>query len=87
MSKSEKQLERMRNNPRGDWVLDDFKTIGARCGLTVRHSDGSHATFSHAAIPEILTIPARRPIKPVYARKFIEMIDKVQALEADNDTP
>jgi hypothetical protein len=29
----------------------------------------------------ILTIPARRPIKPVYIREFVAYIDAVEALD------
>jgi hypothetical protein len=83
MSKSEKRLERMRNNPQGDWVLDDFRALGERYGLKFRHEGGSHATFSHPSVPEIATVPARRPIKPYYVKRFIELIDKVRETQTN----
>lgn len=34
--------------------------------------------FPHPLAPGILTIPSRRPIKPVYIRKLVQMIDAVR---------
>lgn len=76
MSKSEKRLARMRNNPQG-WVLDDLITVANEFGMTLKNQVGSHATFSHPLMREILTVPAKRPIKPVYVKKFVAMIDEI----------
>jgi len=32
-----------------------------------------------AANGGVLTVPARRPIKPVYVKQFVEMIDRREA--------
>jgi hypothetical protein len=45
---------------------------------------GSHFKVSHAAIPEILTIPYKRPIKPVYIRRLVHFVDAVRRI-ADKD--
>ena len=68
----------MRENPKGDWRIEHLETVAATLGMTVRKSGGSHAVFSHPATAVRLTVPARRPIKPVYIRHFIEMIDEVR---------
>lgn len=34
--------------------------------------------FSHAASRTRLTVPARRPIKPVYVREFVAFIDEIR---------
>jgi hypothetical protein len=36
---------------------------------------GSHYKISHPNQREILTIPSRRPIKPVYIRELVKFID------------
>jgi hypothetical protein len=36
---------------------------------------GSHYKIAHAAIPDMLSIPFARPIKPVYIRKLVQMVD------------
>lgn len=75
MARADKIIEKMRNNPR-DWQIADFEVIAGHRGITVRKGKGSHVTFTHpkwGAI--ILTVPAHRPIKPIYAKKFVSLID------------
>ena len=76
MSRSEKRLARMRNNPQG-WVLDDLIAVANQHGIQLKNQVGSHATFSHPSVREILTVPAKRPIKSVYVKKFVAMVDEV----------
>jgi hypothetical protein len=64
-------LERMRANPAGDWQIGD---VEARPSFR-RGSGTSHAHAKHPMAREILTIPARRPIKPVYIRKLVRYIE------------
>jgi hypothetical protein len=70
-------LERMRRNPAGDWSIRDVerlcRTHGWNCIPPL--GGGSHYKVSHANVREILTIPARRPIKPVYIRRLVHMIE------------
>jgi hypothetical protein len=69
-------LERMRRNSAGDWTIRDVETICRECGLLFRPGKGtSHCHVKHPAAREILTIPARRPIKPVYIRKLVRYIE------------
>ena len=37
-----------------------------------------HYEVSHPASREILTVPFRRPIEPVYIRKLVKLIDFVE---------
>jgi len=67
----------MRNNPR-DWRIDDLLTVAGRYGVTVRNSGGSHHVFSALGVAESLCVPAHRPIKPVYIKRFIVMIDTIK---------
>ena len=80
MSTSEKRLSQMRTNPKGDWRIEDLETVAAALGLQVRKSGGSHVVFSHPAVATRLTVPARRPIKPVYIRHFVELIDEIRGV-------
>jgi len=69
-------LERMRRNPAGDWQIEDVERLCREYGLNFRHGKGtSHTHMRHPAAREILTIPARRPIKPVYIRKLVHYIE------------
>ncbi|MDE0697217.1 MAG: hypothetical protein OXH76_15460 [Boseongicola sp.] len=82
MSKAQKLIARMRNNPRDDWSIDDLKTQAAKRGIDWRQPGTSHVTFSHPGARP-LTVPAHKPIKAVYIRRFLELID--QAGENDDE--
>lgn len=72
-------LARMRRNPAGDWTMADVERAcrhaGVRC--VPPSGGGSHPKVSHPSQAEILTIPARRPIKPVYIRHLARFLDRV----------
>jgi hypothetical protein len=68
----------MRANPR-DWRIEDVATLCAASGATCEPPrKGSHYKVSHASRAEILTIPAQRPIKPVYIRALVVFIDAIE---------
>tara|TARA_B100000315_G_C14069388_1_gene359910 strand:- start:235 stop:480 length:246 start_codon:yes stop_codon:yes gene_type:complete len=77
MGKGGKLLRDMRNNPR-DRRIDDVLTIARRFGIEVRNPRGSHVVLFHGAVADILSIPARKPVKPVYIRKLVDMIDRIE---------
>ncbi|HEY4115207.1 MAG TPA: hypothetical protein VGM17_14225 [Rhizomicrobium sp.] len=77
MAARDKLLDRMRRNPRGDWQIGDLKAVAERYGIEWRNPSGSHVIFLPSLGP-ILSVPARRPIKPVYIRLFVEMIGRVE---------
>jgi predicted RNA binding protein YcfA (HicA-like mRNA interferase family) len=68
-------LEQMRRNPAGDWQIRDVEAVCREYGVLFRTGKGSHCTAKHPAAIEILTIPARRPIKPVYIRRLVRYIE------------
>ena len=75
MTAAAKILGRMRNNPTG-WRIEDLKTVADRFNIEYRQSGTSHVTFRHPTGAK-LTVRARRPIKPVYVKKCLELIDEV----------
>ena len=76
----DKRLQKMRANPRGDWTISDVEAVCAAFGLICRppRGGGSHYAVSHPQTWEILTVPSARPIKPVYIRKLVKMIDTIR---------
>jgi hypothetical protein len=78
MGKADKLLERMRANPQGDWSISDIQTVCMRLGWNCLppSGGGSHWKIAAPGMEHILTIPAKRPIKPVYIRKFVALIDE-----------
>lgn len=63
----------MRQNPR-DWQIADLQTVARKYGVEWRHQKGSHCVFIRDD-GRTLPVPAHRPIKPIYIRKFIELLD------------
>lgn len=74
------RLERMRRNPRGDWRIEDVAAVCREHGVACEksRSGSSHYKVAHPAVHEILTVPFKRPIKPVYIRKLVAFIDAVR---------
>ncbi len=77
MPATKKTLEKMRQNPR-DWRIEQLETVAAYYGIKVRKSGGSHVVFDHPLWVELLCVPAHRPIKPVYVKKLVALLDLLE---------
>jgi hypothetical protein len=53
---------------------DVCRQHGLRCSPPT--GGGPHWKVSHPAARDILTIPARRPIKPFYIRRPVRMVEE-----------
>jgi hypothetical protein len=64
-----------------EWRIEDILVVAMRFNLRVRRPGGGHVviTFPHGLGD--ITIPARRPIKPVYIRRFVACIDAMREEE------
>lgn len=71
--KADKTLERMKANPL-DCRIDSLRSVAEAYGLLCRHPGGSQFIFRHPN-GAMLSVPARRPIKPVYVRKFVRLVE------------
>lgn len=80
MNKRVKILDAMRNNPR-DWRIDDLLVVARQFDIECRSSGGSHHVFGFPNIEMDVTVPAHRPIKPVYIRQFLLLVDAVKELK------
>jgi hypothetical protein len=78
MPRADKTLDEMRANPR-DGRIGSLEAVAAGRGVNIRKSGGSHAVFEHPGVAEAVSVPARRPIKPVYVRRFVAFIEAVRA--------
>jgi hypothetical protein len=77
MARLDKLLDAMRRNPRGDWRIEDLRAVADRFGVPHRQPGTSHVTFAPEGAP-LVTVPAHKPIKPVYVRRFVAMIDALR---------
>lgn len=73
------RLENMRRNPAADWRMKDVQALCAEHGLRCEppRGGGSHYKVGHPALNDILSVPLARPIKSVYIRKLVQMVDAV----------
>ena len=74
MSKADKILSKMKENPR-NWRIESLKTVARAHNYDWRQPGTSHVTFRHPNGGK-LTVPAHRPIKPIYIKRFIRLIEK-----------
>ena len=76
MTRADKRWQKMRRNPR-DWRIEDIQSLADSLGIEWLHDGGSHVIF-RSPYGEHLSIPARRPIKPVYITKFLALAESVR---------
>jgi hypothetical protein len=69
-------LQKMRRNRQG-WRIEELQAIAEENFVEWRRPGrgGSHVIFSAPGVREIVSVPAKRPIKPVYIRRFVALID------------
>ena len=73
MNTATKLLIAMRRNTL-DWQLAQLQTVARQHGVDWRHDKSSHCVFVRSD-GRTLSVPAHRPIKPIYIRKFIELME------------
>jgi len=56
-----------------------LETIAEKYGIEVRKTGGSHFVFIHRDSELAVTVPFRRPIKPVYINQFLVLLDEIEA--------
>jgi antitoxin HicB len=85
MNAAAKLLASMRRNPL-DWQIGDLQAVARQNNLDWRHQKSSHCVFIRDD-GRTLSVPAHRPIKPIYVRKFVDLIDGAWNMNKLNDYP
>ena len=73
MTQIEKLIKKMHANPQ-DWLISDLKKLAERYNIIWRQNGTSHVQFVRED-GITLTIPAHRPIKPIYVKKFLDLLE------------
>lgn len=68
-----KLLVAMRRHPL-DWQIGQLQTVARQHGIDWRQEGSSHCVFIRAD-GRTLPVPAHRPVKPVYVKKFVRLVD------------
>ena len=76
MTSTDKRLKKMQVNPK-DWRIEDLQAIADSLGIEYRSTGGSHVVFRCAQCRHV-TIPAKRPIKPVYIKQFLALVERAK---------
>jgi predicted RNA binding protein YcfA (HicA-like mRNA interferase family) len=71
-----KILRKMRANQTG-WRIEDLQAVAEDNFVEWRRPGrgGSHVIFSTPGVREIVSVPSKRPIKPVYIKQFLKLLD------------
>jgi len=77
MSKIDKQIERLRNNPKNANIATIRKILD-KFGIAYVWGKGDHLNVKHPNVDYILTIPAHKPIKAIYVMRLLKMIDEIK---------
>lgn len=80
VSKIDKLIEKLRNNPR-DGNIAMIRKILDKFEFEYVWGKGDHLNVKHPKVDYILTIPAHKPIKPIYIIKLLNMIDEIEGDE------
>ena len=83
MAASDKTLNKMRQGDSG-WRIEELISVAGNNGIEWRRpkGGGSHVIFSAPGVREIVSVPDKRPIKPVYIKHFIELIDAAKEVKS-----
>jgi hypothetical protein len=76
MNMAAKRLLRMRQVHVG-WRIEELQSVAIENRLEWRRPGrgGSHVIFSAPGVREIVSIPSKRPIKPIYIKQFLALVD------------
>lgn len=77
-----KLVQKMRRNPQG-WRIEELQAVANETGMEWRRPGrgGSHVIFSAPGVREIVSVPSKRPIKPVYIKQFLALLDAAGEIE------
>jgi len=74
MSQADKTLAKMKAGPL-DWRIEDLQAVARRYGVDWRHNGTSHCVFVTKS-GKTLPVPANKPIKPIYIKKFLLLLEE-----------
>ena len=77
MSQRDKTIEKMKNNPNG-WRIEQLKSLADYYAIVWVHDGTSHCIF-FGEVP--LSVPAKKPIKAIYVKQFVVLIEKIRQSE------
>lgn len=82
MSKKDKLLQKIRNNPT-NVKFETLQSLLIHFGFLERvpRSGSSHHTFTYEKY--IITIPKRKPVKSIYVKKVLSILEDLNLIEKE----
>lgn len=79
MTKYDKLFAKITNNPK-DVSFNELNKILRRYGFKCRQprKGSSHYTYYHPKLLDLITIPKNRPVKAIYVKKAIAVIEMLK---------
>lgn len=74
MSQADKILAKMKANPL-DWRIEDLQAVAWRFEIEWRY-DGTNRCVFVTASGKTLPVPAKKPIKSIYIKKFLLLLEE-----------
>jgi hypothetical protein len=83
---ADKMFAKMRKHQSG-WRLEQLQAVAEGNSIEWRRPGrgGSYVIFSAAGVRDIVSVPSRRPIKPIYSRQFVSLVDAARALKKESE--
>ena len=66
--------------------MSSLEVVARHYGMTVRKSGGSHFVFLHSRSEFAVSIPFRRPIKPIYIAQFLAWSTTLVCTDLNRET-
>lgn len=59
------------------WRIEDLQAVAGEHFVEWRRPGrgGSHVIFSAPGVRDIVSVPSKRPIKPIYIKQFLSLVD------------
>ena len=76
----------MRDNPRADWRIEDVAKLCEQHGLKVRPPNGgSHYVVWSLLLRGAVSVPCKRPIRPVYIKHLVSYVDTHERVSREDE--
>jgi predicted RNA binding protein YcfA (HicA-like mRNA interferase family) len=87
LSKREKRLQKIRQNPK-DVSMDELEQVLKDYGIQRDRESGSHYIFRYNLNGQNLrlSIPFRKPIKVIYVKEAIVVVDQIRATQKEDES-
>lgn len=77
MSKKEKLLQSIRNNP-SSVKFETLQNLLLYYGFKERQPKGGSSHYSYILDKLILTVPKHKPVNKIYVKQFLKLIDEIE---------